>query len=236
MASGDSGATTYIRWARRLLVVVVVILALPYLVTPLYRVVNPVSMPMMWRWLIGARVERTWVDLADMSPALPLAVIVAEDGQFCSHRGIDWRELRAAIDQADDLSEARGGSTITQQTAKNLFLWQGRSFVRKALEFPLAVWIDLVVPKRRILEIYLNIAEWGPAGRFGAEAGAQWAFHKSVRGLTDHEAAVMASVLPNPVRRSARQPGAGVRRLSGIYLNRVRRAPQLGSCARVARP
>ena len=92
--------------------------------------------------------------------------------------------MRDAIDKAEDLSEARGGSTITQQTAKNLFLWQGRSFVRKALEFPLAVWIDLVVPKRRILEIYLNIAEWGPDGRFGAEAGAQWAFRKSARSLT----------------------------------------------------
>ena len=232
MASADSGATRFARLARWLLLVAVVILLLPYLLALLYLVVNPVSVPMMWRWMTGARVERSWVNLSEISPALPLAVIVAEDGQFCRHRGIDWRELREAIDQAEDISEARGGSTITQQTAKNLFLWQGRSFVRKALEFPLAVWIDLVTPKRRILEIYLNIAEWGPAGRFGAEAGAQWAFRRSARSLTDHEAALMASVLPNPVRRSARQPGAGVRRLAGIYLNRARRTPQLAGCLR----
>lgn len=235
MAAGEKRATGFARWAWRLLLVAVVLLLLPYALTLLYLVVNPVSTPMTWRWMTGARVERSWVALAEMSPALPLTVIVAEDGQFCSHHGIDWRELRDVIRRADDLAEARGGSTITQQTAKNLFLWQGRSFVRKALELPLAVWIDLVMPKRRILEIYLNIAEWGPDGRFGAEAGAQWAFRKSARDLTDGEAALMASILPNPRRRSARQPGAGVRRLTGIYLNRARRAAQLGTCARVPR-
>src|SRR6185503_6603377 len=102
-----------------------------------------------------------------------LSVIVAEDGRFCSHHGVDWAELREAWDEADDLDELRGGSTITQQVAKNLFLWPGRSYLRKALELPLALWIDLVLGKRRILEIYLNIAEWGPNGEFGAEAGAR---------------------------------------------------------------
>src|SRR6202040_3917651 len=102
----------------------------------------------------------------------------------------------------DDIGEARGGSTITQQTAKNLFLWPGRSFVRKALEFPLALWIDLVLPKRRIMEIYLNIARWGPNGEFGAEAGARSAFGKSAVDLDRREAALLASILPNPVRRS----------------------------------
>ena len=102
----------------------------------------------------------------------------------------------------------RGGSTITQQVAKNLFLWQGRSYVRKALELPLALWIDLVLPKRRVLEIYLNVAEWGPNGQFGAEAGARYAFGKSARQLTAREAALLAAVLPNPTSaRSARAPG-----------------------------
>ena len=105
-------------------------------------------------------------------------MIAAEDGRFCSHRGIDWREITERLDDIDDISEARGVSTITQQTAKNLFLWPGRSFVRKGLEFPLALWIDLVLPKRRVLEIYLNIAEWGPNGQFGAEAGSRYAFNK----------------------------------------------------------
>ena len=112
-------------------------------------------------------------------------MIGAEDGTFCHNRGIDLGAIRAAIEQSDDdLDASRGASTITQQTAKNLFLWQGRSFVRKALELPLAVWLYLVLPKRRLLEIYLNIVEWGPNGEFGAEAASHWAFNKPARSLT----------------------------------------------------
>ena len=122
--------------------------------------------------------------LSRISPALSLAVIIAEDGRFCTHYGVDFAEIRDAIDDADDLDDMRGGSTITQQVAKNLFLWPGRSYVRKALEFPLALWIDLVLSKRRILEIYLNIAEWGPNGEFGVEAGSRRAFGKSARDLS----------------------------------------------------
>ena len=96
--------------------------------------------------------------------------------------------MRAALDDAEDITDARGGSTISQQLAKNLFLWPGRSFIRKGLEFPLALWIDLVLPKRRIMEIYLNIAEWGPNGEFGVEAGARKAFNKSAKDLTPAEA------------------------------------------------
>ncbi len=173
--------------------------------------VDPVSTPMLWRWATGARVERDFVPLSRISPALPLAVIVAEDGSFCRNPGIDLGAMREALRQSgEDLGEARGASTITQQTAKNLFLWQGRSFIRKALEIPLALWLNLVLPKRRILEIYLNIAEWGPNGEFGAEAGARWAFGKSARDLNAHEAAELAAILPNPVRRSS--PRAGCHR------------------------
>ncbi|MET0470710.1 MAG: transglycosylase domain-containing protein, partial [Xanthobacteraceae bacterium] len=131
-----------------------------------------------------------------------------------------------------DISEARGVSTITQQTAKNLFLWHGRSFVRKGLEFPLALWIDLVLPKRRVLEIYLNIAEWGPNGQYGAEAGSRYAFNKSARALNAHEAALLAAVLPNPRRRSAKQPGPAVRRLAGIYEARGAAQAALAYCAK----
>ena len=113
-----------------------------------------------------------------------------------SRRGLP--EIRDAIADADDLDDLRGGSTITQQVAKNLFLWPGRSFVRKALELPLALWIDLVLPKRRVLEIYLNIAEWGPNGEFGVEAGSRRAFGKSARDLVPHQAAMLAAVLPKP--------------------------------------
>jgi monofunctional biosynthetic peptidoglycan transglycosylase len=126
----------------------------------------------------------------------------------------------------------RGGSTITQQVAKNLFLWPGRSFVRKALEFPLALWIDLVLSKRRILEIYLNIAEWGPNGQFGVEAGSRYAFGKSARELSHYQAALLAAVLPNPVTRNAHSPGPGLRRLAGLYVGRSNRTPGAASCVR----
>jgi monofunctional glycosyltransferase len=216
-----------------LAVAVLIILALPYLIVPLYRFVDPVSMPMLWRYVTGSRVERTFVPLSRVAPSLPLTVIISEDGSFCHNRGIDLGAMREALQQADDdLGEARGGSTITQQTAKNLFLWQGRSFVRKALEIPLALWINLTLPKRRVLEIYLNIAEWGPNGQFGAEAAALWAFDKSARDLTPRESAELAAILPNPVHRSARLPSLQVRRLAGLYERRAAAHPGLAACLR----
>jgi monofunctional biosynthetic peptidoglycan transglycosylase len=121
-------------WLRRLVwtivVIILVVLLLPYLLVPLYRFVNPVSTLMLARWATGARVVRTFVPMDRIAPALPVTVIASEDGRFCRHRGVDLKELRERIDSADDLSEARGVSTITQQVAKNLFLWPGRSFVR----------------------------------------------------------------------------------------------------------
>src|SRR5712692_8791087 len=215
-------------WALALALLVVVLL--PYLLVPLYRTVNPISTLMLWRWATGARVERSFVPIERMAPALPITVIASEDGRFCSHRGIDWREIRDRLEDVDDISAARAVSTITQQTAKNLFLWPGRSLVRKALELPLALWIDLVLPKRRVLEIYLNVAEWGPDGQFGIEAGARRAFNRSARDLTLREAALMAAVLPNPMRRNAARPSPGVRRLAGIY--QVRAGAGLDPCLR----
>jgi len=209
---------------------VLVLLLLPYLLVPVYRIVTPVSTLMLARWLTGRNVVRTYMPIGRMAPILSLSVLAAEDDRFCSHHGIDWHEIHAAIEEAGDISEARGGSTITQQTAKNLFLWPGRSFVRKALEFPLALWIDLVLPKRRVMEIYLNIAQWGPNGEFGAEAGARSAFGKSAADLDRGEAALLAAILPNPVRRSARRPGTAVRRLAGIYEARARSAAALAGC------
>jgi monofunctional biosynthetic peptidoglycan transglycosylase len=221
-----------VRLAWVLAIVVAVVLLLPYLLAPLYRVVDPVSTVMLWRWATGQRVVRTTVPIERIAPALPLAVVMAEDGRFCTHHGIDWEELRHVVGEADELSEVRGVSTLTQQVAKNLFLWPGRSVVRKALEFPLALWVDLVLPKRRIMEIYLNIAEWGPNGEFGVEAGARAAFNKSAHDLNAHEAATLAAVLPNPLRRSARRPGPAVRRLSGIYAARAARGSAFAACVR----
>jgi monofunctional glycosyltransferase len=211
-------------------IVVAVLVLIPYAIAPFYRFIDPVSMPMLWRWATGARVERIAVPLDRIAPALRLTVIVAEDGSFCRNHGIDLGAMREALQQSGEGGEARGASTITQQTVKNLFLWQGRSFVRKALEIPLALWVNLVLPKRRILEIYLNIAQWGPNGEFGAEAGARWAFGKSARDLSDYQAAELASILPNPVARSARMPGFVVRRLSGLYTRRAADFSTLGAC------
>lgn len=216
-------------------VALVVVLAAPYVIAPFYRVIDPVSTLMVWRWLTGARVERTWLPLDRMAPALPLAVVIAEDGTFCHNRGIDLGAMREALEQSeDDFALSRGASTITQQAAKNLFLWQGRSLVRKVLELPLAVWLYLVLPKRRMLEIYLNIVEWGPNGEFGAEAASRYAFGKSARNLNAREAAALAAILPNPRERSARIPSALVRRLAGLYERRSADHPGLGACVRPA--
>jgi monofunctional biosynthetic peptidoglycan transglycosylase len=221
------------RLAVILAIVAITLVLIPYAIAPFYRFIDPVSMPMLWRFATGARVERIAVPLFRISPALRLAVIVAEDGSFCRNPGIDLGEMREALEQSNDnIAESRGASTITQQTAKNLFLWQGRSFIRKALEIPLALWMTLVLPKRRILEIYLNIAEWGPDGEFGAEAGARWAFGKSARNLTPYEAAELAAILPNPVLRSARTPSLLVRRLAGIFDRRATIFSGLDACVR----
>jgi monofunctional glycosyltransferase len=220
---------SHLRLARTLVLIVLAALLVPYVVAPFYRIGHPVSTLMAWRWLRGAPVVRPWIDLGEISQALPHAVVAAEDAHFCRHRGIDWGAVREVIDDAEDGEVTRGGSTITQQVAKNLFLWQGRSFVRKALEFPLALWIDAVLGKQRVLEIYLNIAELGPSGQFGAEAGSQYAFGHSAASLSAREAALLASILPNPHQRSARNPGPGVRRLAGTYMVRAQ-ATSLAQC------
>jgi monofunctional glycosyltransferase len=232
-ALARSRAVRLIGWA---VVIVIAILLVPYVLAPFYRFGHPVSALMLERRLTGARVERIWIPIAAVPPAVSEAIIAAEDAHFCTHHGIDWGELRAAMADAEEGGRLRGGSTITQQVAKNLFLWQGRSFIRKALEAPLALWIDLALPKRRIFEIYLNVAAWGPNGEFGIEAGARRAFGKSARGLTSEEGALMAAILPNPVRRSAARPRPAVQRLAEIYLARAhaRMAADLDRCLRRA--
>jgi monofunctional biosynthetic peptidoglycan transglycosylase len=218
------------RIIRVALIAVFAVAALPYLLTPLYQFGRPVSTLMLARLVTAQPVERDWRDLDAIAAVLPRTVIAAEDARFCTHNGVDWETLQEVIEEAQDGEATRGGSTITQQLAKNLFLWQGRSFVRKALELPLALWIDAVLPKRRVLELYLNVAEWGPSGQFGAEAGARHAFGKAASQLTAHEAALLAAILPNPVVRSASRPSRGVRRRAGIYIARAR-AVDLATCS-----
>lgn len=169
--------------------------------------------------------RRIYVSFDQIPTTVVQAFLAAEDRNFFQHGGIDVGGIgRAMFKNLFNVVSGRrleGGSTITQQVAKNLFLWSGRSVIRKGLELPLALWIDFVLPKQRILEIYLNIAEMGPAGQFGAEAGAQYAFGRSAAALSPREAALLAAILPNPLKRSARNPGPGVRRLSGTYMARA---------------
>jgi len=219
-------------WLRAIAIIVGALVLLPYVVTPFYTFGQPVSTLMVWRYLTGQRVERVYVPIDRISPALTRAVVIAEDGRFCEHYGIDLHEIREALAEGDDLGDVRGASTITQQLAKNLFLWSGRSLIRKAIEIPLAVWIDAVLSKRRILELYLNVAEMGPDGVFGAEAASRRAFGKSAQRLSAYEAALLAASLPNPVTRNAHSPGPGLRRLAGLYVSRAARVPNADYCVR----
>jgi monofunctional biosynthetic peptidoglycan transglycosylase len=198
----------------------------------LYAVVAPVSTLMLGRWLTLRGVERVPAPLSGISPNLPLAVLASEDARFCQHGGVDWEALRSVIEEADEDGPSRGASTVAMQTAKNLFLWPGRSVVRKALELPLALWIDLVWGKRRVMEVYLNIAEWGE-GVFGAEAASRRAFGKSAADLTRREAALLAAALPNPILRDAARPGPGHRRLAARLMERMEAAgPSLIACVK----
>ncbi|TVR09428.1 MAG: monofunctional biosynthetic peptidoglycan transglycosylase [Salinarimonadaceae bacterium] len=193
----------------------------------LYIVVTPPSTIMLGRWATLQPVERTVVPLERISPHLQLMVVASEDGQFCAHRGVDWSELAFVLERG----ESRGASTIPMQTAKNLFLWPQRSYVRKALEIPIAIWIDLVWSKRRMLEIYLNVAEWDE-GVFGAEAAARHYFNKSAADLTRREAALLATALPAPKSRNPRAPSAGHARLADRLAARGARSGWIVACLR----
>jgi len=204
------------------------LLLLPLL---LYRWVDPpASTLMLSQRFTGTPTTQRWIPLERMSPNLVAAVIASEDGHFCRHHGVDWGELREAIESAGD-GLARGGSTISMQVVKNLFLWPSRSYVRKAIEIPLAYSIETLWSKRRILEIYLNIAEWGP-GIFGAEAAARYHFRKPALLLTPREAALLAVSLPNPFERQAGRPGPGTLRLADNLLLRMRAAQANTACVR----
>lgn len=194
----------------------------------LYRFVPAPSTLMLARWVTFRPVERQWVPLEQISPHLIRAVIAAEDQRFCQHAGVDWGELNAVLQDED--GPRRGASTLTMQTAKNLFLWPGRSYLRKGLELPLALAIDFAWPKRRVIEVYLNIAEWGE-GVFGAEAASQRYFGKPAAQLSAAEAARLAGALPNPVLRDPARPGRGLTAAARRVQLRSARLGTLADCA-----
>ncbi|MEZ5842833.1 MAG: monofunctional biosynthetic peptidoglycan transglycosylase [Hyphomicrobiaceae bacterium] len=200
----------------------------------LLRVADPPGSALMaQRYLAGTGIEQQWVAIERISPHLVNAVVMSEDARFCAHGGIDFRELERAIDRAAERGErsVRGASTISMQVVKNMFLWNDRSLVRKGLEMAMTPMMEVVLPKRRILEIYLNIAEWGP-GVFGAEAAARYHFDKSASRLTAREAALLAVTLPNPFERIAGEPGRGLRRLADTIQARMRSAGAYTQCVK----
>ena len=194
-----------------------------------YRFVDPPgSTLMLGRAVIGKSIRHKWVPISRISPNIIKAVITSEDGRFCEHSGVDWQEIKHAIKRAKN-GQIRGASTISMQTAKNLFLWPQRSYVRKAIEIPLTFMMELAWPKRRMLEIYLNIVEWGP-GIFGVEAATRYHFKKSARAVTREEASLLAASLPNPIVRRAGRPGPKTRKHSNVISSRVNAAPPMTAC------
>lgn len=207
-----------------------VLVALPLVLTPIYLFVDPVSVPMLQRYLTGRPVDREWRDIGDISDRLKASVILSEDGQFCRHWGVDFGALRDEVENFMAGEDARGASTITMQVARNLFLWNGQSVVRKALEVPLALYVDLVLPKQRIMEIYLNIAEWGPEGQFGVAAGARRAFGIAPQNLDWRTATLLVTALPNPMLRQPGRPSPGMLRIAGIIEGRVIEYGERANC------
>jgi len=171
----------------------------------------PATFLMTSRLIEGEGRDYRWRSLEQISPRLVQAVIASEDSSFCAHRGFDMKAIETALKANERGGRIRGGSTISQQTAKNVFLWPGRDWIRKGLEAGYTVAIETVWGKRRIMEIYLNVAEWAP-GVYGAEAGARHWFGKPASELTALEAARLAAILPSPRRYNASSPGPYVRR------------------------
>ncbi|HTI67992.1 MAG TPA: monofunctional biosynthetic peptidoglycan transglycosylase [Caulobacteraceae bacterium] len=224
------------RWLKGVAIAFLLVAVLiPILSAATYRFVPPpVTYLMIERLAQGYGLHKRWRPLSAISPALPQAVIAAEDAKFCEHHGFDIDAIRQAM-RANQRrpNQVRGGSTISQQTAKNVFLWNGRSYLRKGLEAYFTLLIEALWGKRRILEVYLNVAEWGP-GTYGAEAAAQRYFKVSAAKLNREQAARLAAILPSPLRWKAVQPGPYVARRSrriGAAAVTVREA-DLAACVR----
>ena len=207
------------RLLRALLIAALAWVACTWLAVLLLRFVPPPTSAFMLERRLAALFDRErnfsiqyhWIPWEKVSPQLPIALIAGEDQKFPGHHGFDVQAIADALDEADEGERLRGASTISQQTAKNLFLWGGRSFVRKGLEAYFTVLLEVTWPKRRILEVYVNIAEFGD-GIYGADAATREFFHKAPAQLGAHEAALLAAVLPNPKKLRADRPSGYVLR------------------------
>ncbi|MGE0666679.1 MAG: monofunctional biosynthetic peptidoglycan transglycosylase [Sphingomonadales bacterium] len=206
----------------RILGVLVLLLLLgPPAIILAYRFVPPPVTPLMLiRLTEGYGIDKDWTPISRISPNLQRAVMASEDAKFCTHDGFDWEALEKNIDKLQSGGRSKGASTITMQTAKNLFLWPNRSFVRKGIEAYLTVWLELLLPKTRILELYLNIAEWG-RGVYGAEAAAMHHFGVPAARLGPRQAALLAVTLPSPLRYNPGKPGPYLSSRAGVIQGRM---------------
>jgi monofunctional biosynthetic peptidoglycan transglycosylase len=213
------------RIARFLGLLFLAALLLPAAILLLYRFLPPPATPLMLiRLSEGYGIDKDWTPLSHISPNLQRAVLASEDAKFCQHRGFDWESLEENMDKLQRGKRSRGASTITMQTAKNLFLWPERSFLRKGLEAYLTVWIELLWPKRRILEVYLNVAEWG-RGVYGAEAAARRHFGIPAARLGPRQAALLAVALPSPLRSDPARPTAYLSSRASVIQGRMYAVP-----------
>jgi len=204
------------RWIRTLvLAVFLVVVVAPVGAVLLYRFAPPpITYLMVQRLAEGRGLHKHWRPLTQISPALVQAVVAAEDARFCSHHGFDIEAIQKAFKANERRpGRVRGGSTISQQTAKNVFLWPGRTYVRKGLEAYFTVLIEAAWGKRRIAEVYLNVVEWGP-GVYGAEAAARHYFGVGADDLSRAQASRLAAILPSPLKWRAVRPGPYVQRRS----------------------
>ena len=211
---------------------VIGVLLLPVGLVLVYRQVPPPVTPLMViRLFEGEGIKKEWVSLAGISPHVVNAVIALEDNNFCVHSGVDWGSVFEALAEYYNGGRLRGASTISMQTSKNLFLWPGRDYARKAIEAPLTILLESLWEKRRILEVYLNVAEWGH-GIYGVEAAARAYFNKSAGTLTQREGALLAAVLPNPRRWSPNKPTAYIEERVASTQDRMRYLGPLLTCTR----
>jgi monofunctional biosynthetic peptidoglycan transglycosylase len=222
------------RWRRFVGVLVRLVLAVVaiwFALILLYRWVDPPLTPLMLlRLPVAGTIHHDPVPLRGISPELRHAVIASEDNRFCFHHGIDWQAVSEAVDEYEVENRLRGASTITMQTARNLFLWPGGGFFRKTIEAGLALTIDALWSKERILEVYLNIIEWGD-GVYGAQAAARTYFHKDAAHLTLREASLMAAVLPNPRRWSPEMPSRYTAGRARLIAERIEKLEGYFGCA-----
>ncbi|HET7715373.1 MAG TPA: transglycosylase domain-containing protein [Bauldia sp.] len=226
-AAGRAAPVRIRRILRAALLVLAGLALIPGVLVPVYMAVPPISTLMIATRIIDGPIERDWVSLDEVAKILVVSVMVAEDGRFCAHRGVDWGALNEVLEDPDGPS--RGASTIAMQTVRNLFLWQAPSYFRKGIEIPLALYADAIWTKRRTMEIYLNIAEWGP-NIFGIEAAARHHFGKSAKDLTANQAALLAVTLPNPRVRDPANPSRLMRSLARTVAARARVAGDYVKC------